>query len=110
MDLKNLAKIDLIKELGLENLSKEEQEKLLLEMGEIIQQRVMLRVAEKMSDEDKEKFVKILEEKKEGSQIVEVEGFVKEKVPEIEDIILEEIGRYKQEIKDLIDGAEKKSE
>lgn len=107
MDLKNLAKVDLIKELGLEDLPEEQQEKMLMDMGEIIQQRIILRVAEGLSDEDKENFVKILEEKKEQPE--EIEKFIREKVPEIDDIIMEEVGRYKQEITSLIEGVKNKA-
>jgi hypothetical protein len=105
MDLKNLAKIDLIEELGLENLSKEQQEKILLDMGEIIQQRVMLRIIEELGNENKDEFVKLLEEKKDQPE--EIENFIRAKVPEADDIMMEEIGAYKKEITELVDKLKK---
>ena len=105
MDLKNSARIDLIEELGLENLSQEQQEKVLSDMGEIIQQRVMLRIIEQLSDRDKDEFVKRLEEKKDRTE--EIENFIRAKVPEVDDIMMEEISAYKKEITELVDKLKK---
>lgn len=105
MDLKNLARMDLIEELGLENLSQEQQENILSDMGEIIQQRVMLRIIEELGDGNKDEFVKLLEEKKDRPE--EIEGFIRAKIPEADDIMMEEIGAYKKEIIELVERLKK---
>ena len=106
MNLKEMAKIDLIKELGLENLPKEKQEEMLIEIGNVVQQRIIIRISQEMPEENKAEFEKIMQDKKDQPE--EIEKFIKEKVPTIDDIVAEEIGRYKQEIMDLKTGINEK--
>lgn len=100
MDLQELANIDLIKELGLDTLSQNQQEELLLQVGEVIQQRIILRIVDEMKDEDKDRFTALLDKSDENPD--EVEEFLKEKVPNLDQISVEEIGRYKGELLELI--------
>ena len=102
MDLQKIAKIDLIKELGIDKLSEEKQEKILMQMGEIVQQRTLLRLAEEMTDEQKDEFNKSLKENKEDPE--KMTKYLQTNFPELDKIITEEIGRYKQEIMDLMKG------
>lgn len=51
---------DLIKELGLEDLSQEKKDELILRIGELIQQNIVLRVLDELSEKDKEEFDKVL--------------------------------------------------
>ena len=48
------AKIDLVKELGIDKLSKKKQEKLLMQMGEVLQQRIILRIIEEFPEDKKD--------------------------------------------------------
>lgn len=105
MDLQKIAKIDLIKELGIDKLPEEKKEQVLMQMGEIVQQRTLLRLTEEMTDEQKDKFNKILEENKENPE--KVTEYLQENFPELDNIVTEEVGRYKQEIMDLMRGVKK---
>jgi ribosomal protein S17E len=102
MDLEKIAKVDLIKELGIDKLPEEKREHVLMQMGEIIQQRTLLRLAEEMADEQKDEFNKVLDENKEDPE--KVTEYLQTNFPELDKIVMEEIGRYKQEIMDLMKG------
>lgn len=103
MDLEKIAKVDLIKELGIDKLPEEKREQVLMQMGEIIQQRTLLRLAEEMTDEQKDEFNKALDENKENPE--KVTEYLQTNFPELDKIVMEEIGKYKQEIMDLAKGA-----
>ena len=96
-DLKEKIKavqINLIKELGIDKLKPEQQEKLVMQIGEILQQRVVMRIIEELPDEKQDEFKEILDKASEDPKLVD--DFLTENVPGIEDMILEEIGDYKQ--------------
>ena len=106
MNLQKLANIDFIKELGIDKLSKEKKEQVLMQMGEIIQQRTLLKLAEKMTDKEKETFNKILEENRENPE--KITEYLQTNFPDLNKIVIEEIGKYKQEIMELMKDAKGK--
>lgn len=91
----NILKQNIIKELGLDKLSEKEQEEVLLNIGRIIFQSVLIRTMEELSDKDKNEFEKILSEKQndEGAIL----GFLQSKLPNLNDIVNEEVAKFKQE-------------
>ena len=106
MNLQKLANINFIKELGIDKLSKEKKEQVLMQMGEIIQQRTLLKLAEKMTDKEKETFNKILEENRENPE--KITEYLQTNFPDLNKIVIEEIGKYKQEIMELMKDAKGK--
>jgi hypothetical protein len=101
IDLQQLAQVDLIKELGIDKLPRERQEELLAQMGEIVQQRILLRLLEELPEEDKDEFAALLEANQDNPEVVEM--FLKEKVPNMDVLAMEEIGKYKSEVMELLD-------
>jgi hypothetical protein len=94
------AQIDLIKDLGIDKLPKEEREKILSQIGEVIQQKVTLRIVEELPEEKQEDFAKILEEA--GNNPEKLDNFLEENIPNVQDIVLEEIGEYKKGALDFL--------
>lgn len=88
------AQIDLIKELGIDKLEPEQKEKIVMDIGEILQQRIVIRVVEELPDEKQDEFKEILDKGEENPELID--DFLKENVPGLEDMILEEIGEYKK--------------
>lgn len=88
-------KNDLIKELGLEDLPSEEQVEIVLKIGRIIQQNIILRVLDEMKEEDKDEFDKFLGEK--GDDQEAITEFLRSKIPNLDDIVNEEIEKFKTE-------------
>jgi hypothetical protein len=88
------AQIDLIKELGIDKLEQEQKEKIITDIGEIIQQRIVMRVVEELPEDKQDEFQGLLEKAQDNPEALD--EFIKENIPGIEDMILEEIGEYKQ--------------
>ncbi len=102
-NLVQAAQVDLIKELGIDQLPKEEQEKMLLEINEVIQQRILIRVAEELEDAKVEEMEKLLAD--ESTTPEQVQEFLTANVENFEQKVLEEIGGYKQELLDFMSQA-----
>ena len=96
---------NIIKDLELDKLPAEEQEKALLSMGRIIFQSVMIRVLEKLNEKDKEEFEKMLSEKPADGDAILI--FLQSRIPNINEIINEEIALFKRESVDFIKGLKK---
>lgn len=97
------AQIDLIKELGIDKLDQEQKEKLIMDIGQILQERIALRVTEELPEEKIEEFKTILD--KAETDPAQLDQFLKENIPGIEDLILEEIGEYKKSALDFVNQA-----
>jgi len=89
---------DILADLGLDKLSIEEQEKTLEKLGQILFQRVMLRVMDELSDSDQGELSKVLDKKEEEA----VWTFLKSKLSNLDDIVAEEINGFKKEASELM--------
>ena len=98
--MQDILKQNIIKELGLDELSQEKQEEILLEVGSVIFQGVLIRVMELLSVEDQTAFGKLVEEKPDDRE--GLLNFLQEKVPNMNDIVKEEVAKFKQESVDLM--------
>jgi len=94
MDLTQL----LNKELGLENLSQEEKEKIILRFGESLLKRIIFRVFQSLSEQDR----KNLEALQGGSE-ESINKFLTEKVPGLEKIREEESMSLMNDFKEFIE-------
>lgn len=92
----DVSSTNILKELGLENISEEEKAKILSDLTSLVQKRVMARVLDYLSDEEKEEMGKLLEENPED--IDAITEWLKEKVPGVGDIVVEETGKVKEEL------------
>ncbi len=88
------AQIDLIKELGIDKLEPAQKEKIIMDIGEIIQERIIIRIVEELPEEKQAEFKSILDKAEENPELID--EFLKENLPGVEDMILEEIGDYKE--------------
>lgn len=83
---------NIIELLGLQALPYEKKARLLEQMSNLIERRIMLRIMDELKDEDKDKMVEI---EKDSEKIA---NFLAEKVPNLEDLIKEEILKVKKEL------------
>ena len=93
--VKNYLTKNVLAELGLENLEPAQMERLLDAMGSIIQGRIQLRIVDELSSDDKESFFKLLDEKKNDE---EIDNFLKQKIPNLEDLLAVVVSECKEEI------------
>ena len=105
MDNQNFLQANIIQDLGLDKLSAEEQAKALMEVGKIIFQRVILRVMDELSEEDKNEFDKLLDEKMNDETAIL--NFLQSKLPNFNDLVNEEVAGFKKESSEFMQAVKK---
>ena len=93
MDLTRL----LNKELGLENLSQEEKEKIITRFGESLLKRIIFRVFQLLSEQDRKSL-----EALQGGDEEKINKFLTEKIPNLEKIREEELMSLMDDFKEFI--------
>ncbi|MFC1645217.1 DUF5663 domain-containing protein [Patescibacteria group bacterium] len=78
------VKLKIMQEFGLEGIEEEKQDEFLAKMGEMILKRVFVETVEKLDDEGRAHFEKMLEEKRTSE---EVEEFLKVKIPDYDQML-----------------------
>jgi hypothetical protein len=91
---------NIIRELGLEELPEKEQEEMLLSMGRIIFQSILIRTMEELDEKSKDEFEKILSEKPNDEETIL--GFLQSKLPNLNEIVNDEVSKFKQESIDFM--------
>lgn len=89
-----------LEELGLGNLPEDKKIQLLDDMGKMINQNIIMRVVELMSEEDKNEFDKVIGENMANPEAIL--DFLKAKVPSFDAIVAEEIEKFKKESVEFI--------
>jgi hypothetical protein len=98
--MEDILQQNIIKDLGLDGLPEEEQKEAFLKIGEIIFSGVLSRVLDELSDEEAAEFEKIISETPDDEE--KIMGFMREKVPTLDDIVKEEIAKFKKESADFM--------
>jgi len=96
MDNKSKVQKTLIEELGLSGLPQEKQEEVSIKMTEVVLKRIFLETMEKLSDDAKEKYQKIIEEKTNPDK---VEEFLKANINDYDGMIQQVVENFKKEMK-----------
>jgi len=95
---------NIIEILGISSLPPEEQKEAMEKLGAIVYQEVMLRVLDDMNDADKSAFESLIEKNPDPEAMF---AFLKEKVPNIEEIVKEEAESIRDESAEILSGADK---
>ena len=90
-----LLNINLVKELGLDQMSKEKKDGLVAQMSEVVENRINLEVLSILTDDEKKDLDKVLDTK---ADLVE---FLKNKIPNFELMVAEIVANFKKEILDM---------
>lgn len=99
-----ILKQNIIKDLGLDKLPPEKQEETILTIGRLIFQGVVIRVMSLLGEKDKDEFDKLLSEKIEDEEAVL--NFLKSKIPNLEELVNEEVAKFKKESVDFMKNLE----
>jgi hypothetical protein len=86
---------DILELIGIQELPVEEQEELLLDLGDIVFRGTMLRLIERMDDSTQEDFSKLMDT---DPQEDEVMAFLKERVPESDQAVEETLADLRSDI------------
>lgn len=89
-------KQDLVTEFGLNVLSQEKQDELVLGMTEVLMKRIFVETMEKLGDAGIVEYEKFLEQKPDEMQI---EAFLQEKIPGYANLIGDVVKNFKAEMK-----------
>jgi len=90
--IESLLSVDLIKELGLDWLPDEERQKILDEMSELVSRAIWLKIMDNLNETQAEALGALIDT---ATDHAEVTNFLKQNIPSIEEIIREEVARYK---------------
>lgn len=96
----NIAYANIITELGLENLSDDEKLDILSRLSALVQKRVMVRILDALSDEQKEEMGELLE--KQGGNVDALTDWLSDKVQNLPGIVEQETTNVKAELMDEI--------
>jgi hypothetical protein len=96
----SILKQNIIADLGIDRLPQGEREEALLSIGRIIFQGVLIRVMGLLGEKDKDEFDKLLGEKPDDEEAVL--KFLQTKLPNLEEIVNNEIAMFKRESVDLM--------
>ncbi|MDO8557344.1 MAG: DUF5663 domain-containing protein [Candidatus Jorgensenbacteria bacterium] len=91
---------NIIKELGLDALPADQQADTLLKIGEIINQRIIVKALDSLSDEDKDAFDAILGKETENPEAIIT--FLRSKIPNFDGMVAKEISDFKQSSIDFL--------
>lgn len=91
-NLQDYFQKDLITELGLQDLPDDKKEQFVLKVGELIQQNIILRVLDELSDKDKDEFEQVLTD----NNPEKILAFLQSKIPNLEELFKEEVAKFKQ--------------
>lgn len=87
----------LIKELGIENLSPQDQTEVILEIGRVIQQNIILRTLDELKEEDKNEFDKFLADENKMNDYEASWNFLRSKISNFDEIVNEEVAKFKKD-------------
>lgn len=100
MENTNVLQQNIVTSLGLDSLPEDEQVRILDEIGRVIHQRVVLRVLDELSDEDKNTFDELLGKRGNNQNIIAL--FLKEKLPNLDRIVEEETAGFKAQAQEFM--------
>ncbi|MFA5870484.1 MAG: DUF5663 domain-containing protein [Candidatus Paceibacterota bacterium] len=91
--IESLLNVDLIKELHLDGLPDAERKNILDEMSELIARAIWLRIMDNLNEAQAESLETLIDT---ATDHAEITNFLKQNIPSIEEIIREEVAKYKE--------------
>jgi hypothetical protein len=87
------TKESIIRDLGIDGLKEEEQQEVLQRIGSIIYQAVFERILGELSEEDQDKLDRMLSKDPAANEVL---TFLRERIDNVDDIIAEEVQRFRE--------------
>jgi hypothetical protein len=85
----------LVKELGIDSLSKEKQEELVINMTEVLLKRIFFETMEKLGENGREEYSKMTEGEVEPEKI---DAFFKERISNYDEMVQQVVDEFKSEM------------
>jgi len=90
----------IVEELGLGDLPEEQKAKVLVDLLELVLKRLYMETMDKLTQEDQQELMKMLEEKAESDK---VEAFLREKISGYDEFVKKVVSDLKDELKEDVD-------
>lgn len=94
--LQKALEANLLSELGIEDLPLEQKEKILLDVTTIINQNISLRLLEELPEEKAKELETLLTDYADDPDRLQI--FFRQEVPNFDELVQEEIAKYKQQL------------
>ncbi|HMN19441.1 MAG TPA: DUF5663 domain-containing protein [Candidatus Moranbacteria bacterium] len=88
----------LVKDLGIDSLSQEKQDELIIKMTELLLKRIFLETMERLGEEGREEYGKMMEGEVYPEQI---EAFFQERIAGYDEIVQQSIDEFRAEMKEM---------
>ncbi|OGZ35878.1 MAG: hypothetical protein A3A94_01255 [Candidatus Portnoybacteria bacterium RIFCSPLOWO2_01_FULL_43_11] len=88
---------NLISQLGLDDLPQEKKIELIMKWGNLVQKDIIMRILRELPEKDKKELDELLAEK--GENMEDIYKFLENKMPNLDDLVREEIEKFREEIK-----------
>jgi hypothetical protein len=85
----------LIKDLGIDTLSKEKQDDLIIKMTEVLLKRIFLETMDKLGEKGREEYDKITQD---GMEPAQVEAFFKERISNYDEMVQKVVEEFEGEM------------
>jgi len=85
----------LIKDLGIDTLSRDKQNELIIKMTEVLLKRIFLETMEKLGEQGREEYEKIIQGEVNSEK---VEAFLKEKIKNYDDMVQVIVDEFRHEM------------
>ena len=108
--MQNILTKNLIKEFGLDKLPKKEQEETFLKIGEIIYKAVLIRIVGLLDNSDQNALEKLFDARNANptpKNEKAVMDFLQKTIPNLEEIVKEEIINFKKDALDIMSKVKK---
>lgn len=96
MDQQQQIQKTLLDELGLSDLPQDKKEQLLIKMTEVVLKRIFLETMEKLDDEGREEYEKLIES---GATPEQVEEFLNAKIQNYDSLVQQVVEEFREEMK-----------
>lgn len=85
---------DIIKELGLENLTVEKQTELIDRMSETVYKRILLRLVDRLTDEEAKEINHLLDKE----DFEKADEYIRDKAPDFVEILKQEVEKFQEQM------------
>lgn len=90
------ALTQLVKDLGIDTLSQEKQNEIIIKMTEVLLKRIFLETMERLDDEGREAYAVMMEQEEISAE--QVENFFKERIANYEELVGQVIEEFRSEM------------
>lgn len=90
------ALAQLVKDLGIDTLSQDKQDEIIVKMTEVLLKRIFLETMERLGDEGREAYASLMDQGEVAPE--QMEAFFKERIPDYDAVVQQVIEEFRSEM------------